>query len=89
MDFDDILYYYYELLNKNEYYLRSMQEYFQYILIDEGQDMNLIQYEILSKLSLDSKLFLIVGDIDQCIYTFRGSNYQLIKRFQEEYKVSC
>lgn len=86
MDFDDILYYYYELLNKNEYYLRSMQEYFQYILIDEGQDMNLIQYEILSKLSLDSKLFLIVGDIDQCIYTFRGSNYQLIKRFQEEYK---
>lgn len=44
MDFDDILYYYYELIQSNDYYLESMQDYFQYVLIDEAQDINEIQY---------------------------------------------
>ena len=86
MDFDDILYYYFLLLKQDKEYLESMQKIFQYVLIDEAQDMNLIQYEIISKLAKQSKLFLLVGDIDQCIYTFRGSNYSLINRFKEEWK---
>ena len=86
MDFDDILYYYYRLLKQDKEYLENMQKTFQYVLIDEAQDMNLIQYEIISKLAKKSKLLLLVGDIDQCIYTFRGSNYSLINRFKEEWK---
>ena len=44
MDFDDILYYYFLLLKQDKEYLESMQKIFQYVLIDEAQDMNLIQY---------------------------------------------
>ena len=85
MDFDDILYYYALLLEKDDFYLQETRKKFKYVLIDESQDMNLIQYEIISKLSKESKLLMLVGDIDQCIYTFRGSNYNLINRFKDEW----
>ena len=86
MDFDDILYYYDRLLKVDPEYLSEMQQEMKYILIDESQDMNIIQYEIISKLAKHSKLFFLVGDQDQCIYTFRGSNLEMINRFKDEFK---
>lgn len=59
-----------------------------YILIDEAQDMNQIQYEIIKSLAKNSKLFFLVGDQDQCIYTFRGSNLETINNFITEYNPS-
>ena len=81
MDFDDILYYYDKLLDIEQEYLNEMRLLFKYILIDESQDMNQIQYEIISKLSKKAKSLFLVGDQDQCIYTFRGSNLEIINRF--------
>ena len=81
MDFDDILYYYDKLLDIDQEYLNEMRILFKYVLIDESQDMNQIQYEIISKLSKKAKSLFLVGDQDQCIYTFRGSNLEIINRF--------
>ena len=81
MDFDDILYYYDKLLDIDQEYLNDMRTLFKYVLIDESQDMNQIQYEIISKLSKKAKSLFLVGDQDQCIYTFRGSNLEIINRF--------
>ena len=81
MDFDDILYYYDKLLDIDKEYLNEMRTLFKYVLIDESQDMNQIQYEIISKLSKKAKSLFLVGDQDQCIYTFRGSNLEIINRF--------
>ena len=81
MDFDDILYYYDKLLDIDQEYLNEMRMLFKYVLIDESQDMNQIQYEIISKLSKKAKSLFLVGDQDQCIYTFRGSNLEIINRF--------
>ena len=81
MDFDDILYYYDKLLDIDQEYLNEMRTLFKYVLIDESQDMNQIQYEIISKLSKKAKSLFLVGDQDQCIYTFRGSNLEIINRF--------
>ena len=87
MDFDDILYYYDKLLDIDQEYLNEMRALFKYVLIDESQDMNQIQYEIISKLSKKAKSLFLVGDQDQCIYTFRGSNLEIINRFILDFNV--
>lgn len=88
MDFDDILYYYHQLINIDLDYLNDLIKQMKYILIDEAQDMNQIQYEIIKSLAKKSKLFFLVGDQDQCIYTFRGSNLETINNFIIEYNPS-
>lgn len=88
MDFDDILYYYHQLINIDLDYLNDLIKQIKYILIDEAQDMNKIQYEIIKSLAKKSKLFFLVGDQDQCIYTFRGSNLETINNFITEYNPS-
>lgn len=88
MDFDDILYYYHQLINIDLDYLNDLIKQMKYILIDEAQDMNQIQYEIIKSLAKKSKLFFLVGDQDQCIYTFRGSNLETINNFITEYNPS-
>lgn len=86
MDFDDILYYYDKLIDSDPEYLQEEREEFKYVLIDESQDMNQIQYEIISKLCKKSKSLFLVGDQDQCIYAFRGSNLEIINRFLLDFK---
>lgn len=88
MDFDDILYYYHQLINVDLDYFNDLIKQMKYILIDEAQDMNQIQYEIIKSLAKKSKLFFLVGDQDQCIYTFRGSNLETINNFITEYSPS-
>ena len=67
LDFDDMLVYTYELLKERPDICRQWQEKFQYILIDEFQDINHIQYEIVRMLSGDRKNLFVVGDDDQSI----------------------
>src|SRR5690606_28123277 len=74
MDLDDLLYQFKKLLINYPSLKEFLQESAAYILVDECQDTNLIQYEILEILSEINNNLFMVGDQDQCIYTFRGSN---------------
>lgn len=85
LDFDDILF---ECLNAfkcNIAFRKMWQGRFTHILIDEFQDMNPIQYEILKYLTGPKSSVFAVGDDDQAIYGFRGSNPECMRRFQHDY----
>ena len=73
MDFDDLLLKTYELLCNNKDTLFKYQNKFKYILIDEYQDTNHIQYLIIKKLADFHKNICVVGDDAQSIYSFRGA----------------
>lgn len=74
LDFDDLLIYTNKLLD-NFLALQQIQYLFDLIMVDEVQDINLVQYEIFKKIALAPHIrYIIVGDDDQCIYSFRGSD---------------
>lgn len=73
IDFDDMLVFCYELLKERKDILAMWQQKFQYILIDEFQDINKVQYEIVRMLAGKGDHLFIVGDDDQSIYRFRGA----------------
>ncbi|MBU1143187.1 MAG: ATP-dependent helicase [Firmicutes bacterium] len=83
MDLDDLMYQFKNLLANYEALKEFLQEACEYILVDECQDTNVIQYEILEIISKKHNNLFMVGDQDQCIYTFRGSNLDNIKHFIE------
>ncbi len=85
MDFDHLLSNAYKLLVNNEHILRKYQERFEYIFVDEFQDTNIIQYDIVKLLSQVHKNIFVVGDEDQCIYTWRGANFQNIFNFKIDF----
>jgi len=85
MDFDDLLLKTYQLLEENPSILLKYQEKFKYILIDEYQDTNHIQYLIIKKLAALNENICIVGDDAQSIYSFRGANIQNILNFKIDY----
>ncbi|MDC0249580.1 UvrD-helicase domain-containing protein [Flavobacteriales bacterium] len=85
MDFDDLLLKTYQLFENYPHILLRYQEKFQYILIDEYQDTNHIQYLIIKKLAALYKNICIVGDDAQSIYAFRGANIQNILNFKLDY----
>lgn len=85
IDFDDMLTLTYELLLKRPDHLHVWQEKFQYILVDEVQDMNCLQYEIVRLLAAPGNELFLVGDDDQSIYQFRGAKPELMKRFLKDY----
>ena len=85
MDFDDMLYQCLKLLQEKKIVLQFWQERFQYILIDEFQDINPMQYEIIRLLAGEKRNLFVVGDDDQSIYGFRGSEPSLMKRFLIDY----
>ena len=86
LDFDDLLMKPIELLRKNPDILKMYQERFQYILIDEYQDTNEAQYILSKMLAAKHRNICVVGDNDQSIYSFRGSNYRNILNFEKDYK---
>ena len=67
-------------------YLAGLRNSFQYILIDEFQDINNIQFEIIKLLSSPNENLFVVGDDDQSIYGFRGANPDFILEFDSTYK---
>ena len=85
MDFDDLLINTYKLLNSFPEMLLKYQRKFEYILIDEYQDTNHIQYLIIKKLAALNENICVVGDDAQSIYAFRGANIQNILNFQSDY----
>ena len=85
MDFDDLLIKTYELLSRNKDTLLKYQEKFKYILIDEYQDTNNIQYLIIKQIAALYKNICVVGDDAQSIYSFRGANIQNILNFKLDY----
>ena len=85
LDFDDMAKQCLMLLKNNPKVLAFWQEYFQYILIDEFQDINEPQYEVVKCLAGQRKNLFVVGDDDQAIYGFRGANPGIMKRFVEDY----
>ena len=85
MDFDDMVYQCLKMLQDDKSILEIWQERFQYILIDEFQDINPIQYKIIKLLAGQKCNLFVVGDDDQSIYGFRGSEPSLMKHFLEDY----
>ncbi|MDD5456527.1 MAG: UvrD-helicase domain-containing protein [Candidatus Margulisbacteria bacterium] len=85
MDFDDLLLNVLTLFKENEDILQKYQKQFQFILIDEYQDINMPQYLIAHLLSNKHKHICVVGDIDQNIYSWRGANIQNILNFEKDY----
>lgn len=90
MDFDDLLYRLYELLQKNpDNVLEKYRKRFKYILVDEFQDTNTLQYAIVRKLvnyEGSDRNICVVGDDAQSIYAFRGATIQNILDFEEDFK---
>lgn len=86
MDFDDLMLMCYQLLKDYPDIRRHWQQQFPYILIDECQDMNVLQYEILKLLTGPEKNVFMVGDDDQSVYRFRGARVELMQKFIEEFK---
>lgn len=85
IDFDDMLSYTYELFTERPDILALWQQKYEYILIDEFQDINRIQYEIIKMLALPQNNLFIVGDDDQSIYRFRGSKPEIMLNFEKDY----
>lgn len=85
VDFDDILTMTYELLSKRHDILAAWQQHFSYILIDEFQDINLIQYQTIKLLAAPKNNLFIVGDDDQSIYRFRGARPEIMLGFEKDY----
>lgn len=86
LDFDDLLLLPIQVLKKDKELLKKYQDRFKYILIDEYQDTNEVQYILSKLLSEKYQNIYVVGDESQSIYSFRGSNYRNILNFERDYK---
>ncbi|WHY02124.1 ATP-dependent helicase [Neobacillus sp. DY30] len=84
-DFDDMLIGCYQLLSSTPSLLELYQNRFQYFLIDEFQDINKVQYELIKLLSDKYKNVCAVGDDDQAIYSFRGSDPSYLLAFEKDF----
>lgn len=86
IDFDDMLVYTKELFLERKDILSAWQKKYPYILIDEFQDINKIQYDVVKLLAGDSQNLFAVGDDDQSIYRFRGAKPEIMLHFKEDFK---
>ena len=86
LDFDDMLLSCYELLKKRKDILSAWQKKFHYILVDEFQDINHLQYDIVKMLAAPENNLFVVGDDDQSIYHFRGARPEIMLNFPEDFK---
>lgn len=85
MDFDDLLVNALHVLRDNPDILADYQHRFRYILVDEYQDTNHIQYEIIRLLAKARQNLCVVGDDDQCIYQWRGADISNILNFEKDF----
>jgi len=85
IDFDDMLVLCLELLTQRPDILTLWQNKFQYILIDEFQDINKVQYDVIRLLAGQLNNLFIVGDDDQAIYRFRGAKPEIMLNFEKDY----
>lgn len=85
-DFDDLLSKTYKLFKQCPEILSYYANRFQYILVDEFQDTNGVQYELVKMLASVHGNIFVVGDEDQCIYSWRGANFRNIFNFKKDFK---
>ncbi len=86
LDFDDLMLKTIELLQKNPQVLEKYQNKFQYVLVDEFQDTNELQYKLMFMLSFRYHNIFVVGDDFQSIYSFRGAKIENIDKFRNDFK---
>ncbi len=84
-DFDDLLLETVKLLKREPEVLNYYREQFKYLLIDEYQDTNTVQYELAKLLAGDRQNIAVVGDVDQSIYSWRGANFENLLRFEKDF----
>ncbi len=85
VDFDDLLALPYKILDQNETLCREISQKYQYILVDEYQDTNHLQFKLLQKLATTHNNLCVVGDDDQSIYGWRGANIKNILEFDQQF----
>ena len=85
MDFDDLLWNAVKLLEKSDVVLAKYQRRFRYIMVDEYQDTNMLQYQFVHMLAEESQNICVVGDDDQCIYQWRGADLRNILEFEKDF----
>ena len=85
IDFDDMLVMCHELFTERKDILAAWQKKFKYILVDEFQDINLLQYQVVRMLALPENNLFIVGDDDQSIYRFRGAKPEIMLGFEKDF----
>lgn len=86
VDFDDLLILPLEIFKQSDEVLDKYQEHYQYILVDEYQDTNMVQYNLCKTLASKYRNLFVVGDMDQSIYSFRFANYMNVINFEKDYK---
>lgn len=85
LDFDDLIFKTVELFKQDKETLEFYQRKFQYIMVDEYQDTNKVQYELIRLLAEKYRNVCVVGDDDQCIYQWRGADIRNILDFEKDY----
>jgi DNA helicase-2/ATP-dependent DNA helicase PcrA len=85
LDFDDLMEVLRDGLRDNIRFRENLQTHYQYVMVDEFQDTNIVQKEIVDFISEKHRRIMVVGDDSQSIYAFRGANYENILRFPETY----
>lgn len=86
LDFDDILFYAYKIFSERPKVARSYTRLYKYICVDEAQDLNETQYKVIKEMCKDSKNIMFVGDPQQSIYGFLGSNSEIMKyKFKNDF----
>ena len=86
LDFDDLIMLTVQLFQQNAEILNHYQERFPFILVDEYQDTNTVQFELIRLLAMKYKNLCVVGDDDQSIYKFRGANIYNILNFEKHFE---
>ncbi len=84
IDFEDLILFTNQMLTDNEQILAKVRHRYPYIFVDEYQDLNFGQYELVKKMSQDGQVF-VIGDPDQSIYGFRGSDNKYFKQFSDDF----
>ena len=85
LDFDDLIGRTIQLLEEDVETRTRYQNKFRYVLVDEYQDVNYAQYKLVATLADEHKNITVVGDDDQSIYSWRGSDYKMILKFEEDF----
>jgi DNA helicase-2/ATP-dependent DNA helicase PcrA len=83
-DFEDLIFICFRLFSKDEALLEQVREQYKFIFVDEYQDLNLGQYRLVRLLAQNSHIF-VIGDPDQSIYGFRGSDSRFFNRFEQDF----